>query len=79
MARRLVDKVFEVHCDCDRCGREHVRESAGDISPPPGWSYLHVSIYGNQREGALLCSSCLALVLAAAAPASLDFDDERKG
>jgi hypothetical protein len=72
MARRLVDKVFLVHCTCDRCDRAHARESNGDISPPPGWSFLHVSIYGNQREGALLCATCLALVLAAAAPAVLE-------
>lgn len=79
MARRLVDKVFEVHCDCDRCGRTHVRASNGDISPPPGWSYLHVSSIGSPRESTLLCASCLALVLAAAAPALLEIDTERKG
>lgn len=74
MGRTLEDKVFTVRCVCDRCPREHVRESSGDISPPPGWSFLHVSIFGNQHEGALLCPRCLAIVLAAAAPAPLVVD-----
>lgn len=72
MARTIIDKRFDVHCQCDRCGRVIVRESDGDISLPAGWSFLHVSMYTNQREGTLLCASCLAIVLAAAAPAQLD-------
>jgi hypothetical protein len=76
VARTIVDKVFEVHCQCDRCGLKHVRESTGDIHLPVGWSYLHVSVYSNHHEGALLCASCVALVLAAAAPARLVVDSD---
>jgi hypothetical protein len=78
MPRTIVDRVFGVRCQCDRCGRvdEHDSTSTASISLPPGWSFLHVSIWSNQHEGTLLCASCVALVLAAAAPARLDLKDE---
>jgi hypothetical protein len=73
MARNIVDHVFEVHCVCDRCLREHRRETNGDIGLPPGWSFVHVSIYSKHLgDSTLLCPTCLALVLAAAAPARLE-------
>lgn len=74
MPRTIINKRFEVHCKCDRCARVIVRETDGDISLPVGWSFVHVSTYSNQYEGALLCASCVAIVLAAAAPAHLDLD-----
>jgi hypothetical protein len=74
MPRTIIDKVFEVRCKCDRCGREHVRQSDGDVSVPAGWSFLHVSVFLNQREGPLLCQSCVAFVLVAAAPAQLQLE-----
>lgn len=75
MPRTIIERVFEVHCECDRCGRKHVRESECSISLPAGWSYLHVSEYTSQHDGALLCPACVAYVLVAAAPALL----EKKG
>lgn len=71
MPRRINNTRFEVQCTCDRCGREDRRMSNGDMTVPVGWSFLHVSIYANEREDILLCPSCLAGVLVAAAPANL--------
>lgn len=72
MPRTILRKAFEIYCECDRCGRPHSRTSDGDIGLPQGWSFLYVSIYDNQQEGALLCPSCVAIVLTAAAPAQLE-------
>ena len=72
MARTIVNKVFEVHFQCDRCPRENIRQTGGDLSLPVGWAFLTISIYSDQREGTLLCPTCLAYVLAAAAPLRLD-------
>jgi hypothetical protein len=74
MARTIIDHVFEVRFECDRCRRVNSRETDGDLNVPAGWSFLHVSEYSNQREGTLLCPTCLAYVLAAAAPAILNVD-----
>ncbi len=71
MSRTIVKRYFEVRCTCDRCGELNVRQSDGDIQVPTGWLFLHLSVYGNQHEGPLLCPPCVAIVLAAAAPAQL--------
>lgn len=77
MSRTIVKTDFEVRCTCDRCGRLNVRQSDGDIQVPTGWSFLHVSVYSNQHDGSLLCPSCLAFVIEAAAPAELELNKPR--
>jgi hypothetical protein len=72
VGRTIINKIFEVHCKCDRCGRENNRTSDGDISLPAGWAYLYVSTWASNHEGTLLCASCVPLVLTAAAPARLE-------
>lgn len=67
MARNIINHVFEVHCVCDHCGREHRRETDGDIGLPPDWSFMHFSTYSSPHlvDSTLLCPACFALVLAA--------------
>lgn len=71
MAREVIGRVFEVRCTCERCGRVHSYTSESIVSPPPGWANVHLAPYSTGHEGPLLCTACVAVVLAAASPASL--------
>jgi hypothetical protein len=71
MPRTIINKIFEVRFECDRCKRQESRDTDGDISIPLGWQFLVLTTYNPQREGPLLCPSCVTIVLTAAAPAQL--------
>ncbi len=81
MAREVIGRVFEVRCVCDRCGLKHSYTSESIVGPPPGWANVHLAPYSTGHEGPLLCTACVAVVLAAAAPARLaapGFDLDRE-
>lgn len=71
MGRTIVGRTFRVDCKCDRCGEQDSRPSDGDIKAPKGWKYAFICEHTNPREPPLLCPSCVAVVVQAAAPAEI--------